>query len=92
MKAKVKQFIERQKDNSSSTGIIKADTPAPIKLTSVKHAKRLLSRMVYQMQTGEISGQFAKDLAYLLTVYIQLFNQAEMQERIEKLEKAQNEK
>lgn len=77
MKAKVKQMYEVK--NLS-------DNPAPIKVLSAKHAKRLLSRLIYQLQTKEVTGQDAKDIAYLLSIYIQIFNQMELEERIKKLE------
>lgn len=77
MKAKVKQMYEVKN---------LTDTPAPIKVLSAKHAKRLLSRLIYQLQTKEVTGQDAKDIAYLLSIYIQIFNQMELEERIKKLE------
>lgn len=77
MKAKVREYIESKRD---------MDTPAPIKINSAKQAKRLLSRLIYQLQTKEVTGQDAKDIAYLLSIYIQVFNQMELEERIKKLE------
>ncbi|NLT52747.1 MAG: hypothetical protein GXX85_17725 [Ignavibacteria bacterium] len=83
MKAKVKEMFEIKS---------LSDTPAPIKVNNVKTAKRLLSRLIYDLQDNSINGQKAKDLCYLLSVFIQVFNQSELEERINKLEKAKNEK
>jgi len=69
-----------------------SDTPAPIKVNNVKTAKRLLSRLIYQLQAGDIHGQKAKDLCYLLSVYIQIFTQSELEDRINALEAKNNDK
>ena len=50
------------------------DTPPgnPIRVKKNTDAKRLLSRLIYQLQKGEITGQDAKDLCYLLSTFITL--------------------
>lgn len=63
-----------------------------IKVTSLKQAKRLLSRLIYDLQTGVIENQTAKDLTYLLISYANIFKQYEIEQRIDEIEKKLNEK
>lgn len=63
-------------------------TPAnAIKVTSSKQAKRLLSKLIYDLQTGAIDNQTAKDLTYLLVSYVNVFKQYEIEKRIDEIEK-----
>jgi len=81
------------KNTSKSSQIVEAKgikstpTPKPIKVTNLRAAKRLLSRLIYQLQSGEIQGTTAKDLTYLLSVFVNLFKQMEFEQRLEMLEK-----
>lgn len=59
----------------------------PIKVTSLKQAKRLLSKLIYDLQTGMIENQTAKDLTYLLVSYVNVFKQYEIEKRIDEIEK-----
>ncbi len=59
----------------------------PIKVTSLKNAKRLLSRLIYDLQSGMIENQTAKDLTYLLVSYVNVFKQYEIEKRIDEIEK-----
>lgn len=61
-------------------------TPTPIRVTNLRAAKRLLSRLIYQLQSGEIQGTTAKDLTYLLSVFVNIFKQMELEERLNLLE------
>ena len=45
----------------------------PVKVRTLRDAKRLLSRMITQLQAGTIKGQDAKDLCYLISTFIQLY-------------------
>jgi len=81
MKRKSSQIIETKKLNQRYT------PSAPIKVTNLKTAKRLLSRLIYDLQPGAVDNQTAKDLTYLLTSYVNIFKTMELQERIEQLEK-----
>lgn len=58
-----------------------------VKVTSLKQAKRLLSRLIYDLQTGVIDNQTAKDLTYLLVSYVNVFKQYEIEKRIDEIEK-----
>jgi len=58
----------------------------PVKVRTLKDAKRLLSRIIIQLQAGTIKGQDAKDLCYLISTFIQLVRDYELEERIKKLE------
>jgi hypothetical protein len=72
----------------ATTGTELALTPPlrPVKVRTLRDAKRLLSRTITQLQAGTVTGQAAKDLTYLLSVFVQLVRDYELEERIEKLE------
>lgn len=57
----------------------------PLKIKKVKDAKRLLSRIIYEFSKGELNSQFAKDLCYMLNVYVQTCNTLELSEKLDKL-------
>lgn len=63
-----------------------------IKVTNLKQAKRLLSRMIYDLQTGTIENQTAKDLTYLLVSYVNVFKQYEIEQRLDLIEKQINDR
>ena len=58
----------------------------PVKVTNVKQAKKLLSKLIYGLQTGEIEGRKAKDLTYLLSVFITIIKETEFEKRLNELE------
>jgi hypothetical protein len=62
--------------------------PRPIRITKAKDAKRLLSRMIYQLQTGEIEGRQAKDMTYLLVAFIQIEKEIVLEDRVKQIEQA----
>lgn len=84
MKTKVRQFIANNKLKGSYT----SDTP--VKVTNLKAAKRLLAKLIYDLQTDKIDNQKAKDLTYLLVSYVNIFKQYELELRIEQIEKQIN--
>ena len=57
-----------------------------IKITNLKSAKRLLGRLIYDLQRGTVSSQLAKDLTYLLNVYVNIFKVYENELRLLELE------
>lgn len=57
-----------------------------INVTNLKSAKRLLSKLISKFISGEIINQDAKDLAYLVSVYVSVVKDVEIEERIKKLE------
>jgi hypothetical protein len=59
----------------------------PVKVTNLKNAKRLLSKLIYELQAGKISNQDAKDLTYLLVSFVNVFKQYETEQRISELER-----
>ena len=66
-----------------------ADSPRierPIR--NCKDARRLLSRIISDFRAGKILGADAKTMAYLLSVYVQITKDTELEERISRLEKS----
>ena len=61
--------------------------PRPVRVRKLKDAKRLLSRLIVQLQAGTIAGQDAKDLCYLLSTFVQIVRDGELETRIERLER-----
>jgi flagellin-specific chaperone FliS len=78
------QVIQTNKDIDTYTGL------KAVKVTKISHAKRLLSKLILQLQRGDITGQLAKDLTYLLSTFVNIFKTAELEDRIKKLEELQN--
>ncbi len=64
--------------------------PAPrsVHVRTLTDAKWLLSRSMTQLQGGRIHGQDAKDLCYLLSTFVQVVKDADIEERLTKLEQA----
>lgn len=58
----------------------------PIKVTNVKQARRLLSKLIYGLQTGEVTGDNARTLTYLLISFVNIFKQYEFERRLNSLE------
>ena len=94
MKAKVKQYIENKKDALIYTGSFAGKIEKPVKVTKISDAKRLLSKLIYKLQIGEIEGQSAKDMTYLLISYVNMIKDIEFETRLKELEErtSQNEK
>ena len=93
MKAKVKQYIENKRDALTYTGNIAGKIEKPIKITKISDAKRLLSKLIFKLQTGQIEGQTAKDMTYLLISFVNMVKDVEFEERLKQLEeRTQNEK
>jgi len=68
-------------DSKKDTG-----TLPPILIRDLRSCKRLLGRLIVQLQKGEIAESYSKTLAYLLTVYCELACAADFEERLKKLE------
>lgn len=64
-----------------------SDSYTPIKVTNLKNAKRLLSRLIYDLQAGKIEGQQAKDLCYLLISFVNVFKSYEIENRLNEIER-----
>jgi len=59
---------------------------AKIKVTNLRKAKRLLSKLISDFMAGKITNQNAKDLAYLISIYVTITKEVEIEERIKALE------
>jgi hypothetical protein len=86
MKARVKQFIDNKANELAYTGNIAGKIEKPIKVTKVSDAKRLLSKLIYKLQTGKVSGQEAKDMTYLLINYVNIVKEIEFEKRLKLIE------
>jgi len=62
----------------------------PIRVRNLKDAKKLLGRLLVAFQRKEVDNRDAKDLAYLVSVYVQVLKDAELEQRIAKLEEKTN--
>jgi hypothetical protein len=82
VKAKVKQFIDKNKVTNGITPLL----DKPIRIRKVKDAKRLLSKLIYEMQIGKIQSQQAKDLTYLLISFVNITTATEFELRLNLLE------
>ncbi len=58
----------------------------PIRVSKLKDAKRLLSRLIYEFQLGTLSGRDAKDLTYLISQFIAACKEIEFDDRIKLIE------
>jgi hypothetical protein len=56
-----------------------------IPIRTIKDAKRLFTKLISGFQKGQILGKDAKDLAYLLSAYLQTCN-VDLEERVKQLE------
>jgi hypothetical protein len=63
-----------------------AKTLSPVQVHNVQGAKRLLSRIITQLQKDEIEDKKAKSIAYLLQVYVTIHRDSETEDRIRALE------
>ena len=73
-------------DNELVTSTIPPLRGRAVHVTKLKDAKRLLSRLITQFQCGEVDSRFAKDLCYLLTSYVSVAKDTEIEERLQLLE------
>jgi len=78
---RIDESVKIDKDNKVINGY------TPIKINNLKDCRRLLARLIYQLQAGTAEAKYCKDLAYLLIVYSQTFKQYENELRIEELER-----
>ena len=63
------------------------DSLRPIRIRSVKDARRLLARILKQLQLEEISENRAKTISYVANSYAKLYEVSELEERVSELEK-----
>ncbi len=58
----------------------------PVRVTKLRDAQRLLSRLITEFQIGNIDSRWAKDLCYLLSTFVQVTKDAEIEARMTELE------
>lgn len=59
----------------------------PMRVRNNQDARRLLGRLILQLQTGAIENRLAKDLTYLLISYVQIARESDLEVRLEELER-----
>ena len=82
MTAKPLQSVQNQSD----TPVYSPLGGKPIRISKVKDAKRLLSRLLMEFQKGTIDSRQAKDMTYMLVSFVQIVKDTEMEERLGRLE------
>jgi hypothetical protein len=60
----------------------------PVEVHNVRDAKRLLSRLITQLQNDEVEDKKAKSICYLLQTYVNITKEYEIEERLRKIEEA----
>ena len=58
-----------------------------IHLTDIDSCRRYLSRVINQLDAGEIDGQAARDRGYIIRIISDLIEKDNLESRIEELEK-----
>ncbi len=58
----------------------------PGRLSNLKDVKRLCSRLIRSFIRGEVSGNDAKTLSYLLSTYVTIAQGSDIEERLDELE------
>ena len=56
----------------------------------MKTAKRLISKLIYDLQIGKVDSKLAKDLTYLVSIYVNIHKEFELEQRINGLEERIN--
>ena len=82
-------------EKSGSTPEQKPNTPPPVlpvldkpvRVSSIRSAKRLLSKLIYALQLRQIDDKTSKTITYLLSVFITIVKEHELEQRIADLEK-----
>ena len=74
------------------SGNAKKDNPEkenlrPIRVRTVRDARRLLARILKQLQLEEISESRAKTISYVANSFAKLYEVSELEERVTELEK-----
>jgi hypothetical protein len=63
----------------------------PIKIKDLNSAKKLLERLIFELQTDAIDPAKAKNITYLLQTYNSVYKADEIETRLSELEKQQKE-
>jgi hypothetical protein len=92
MREEVRQFIENKKNNLNSiTCNVTDKITKPIMVRIISDARRLLTKLICKLQTGEITGQNAKDMTYLLISLVSIIKEGELEAKLNALEERMNE-
>ena len=97
-KEKRSQMATNTGQNTTSTG---ANSPGstglgapipllpgkPVDVRTAQQARRLMGKLIREFQKGVISGKDAKNLSYLVVVYLTACRQDEIEQRVKLLEK-----
>ena len=59
----------------------------PVRVRTVRDARRLLARILKQLQLDEISESRAKTISYVANSFAKLYEVSELEERVTELEK-----
>ena len=62
----------------------------PGRLTNLKDAKRMCSRLIRGFIKGEVNGNDAKTLSYLLSTYVTIAQGSDLEQRLDELENKVN--
>lgn len=76
------QRVERQEDSQP----LPLGHKNPIRISNVRDAKRLLARLIREFQKGRIEDRWAKTLTYIVTSYVSVAKDTEIEERLQRLE------
>jgi len=57
----------------------------PIKPGKIQDARRIISRVLYWLQTGEIDQQLAKTIAYIAKLYTEISTSSDLEKDVEYL-------
>jgi hypothetical protein len=88
----IQQDIENKGFNISvDVDKIAAEIEKPIVVRNIKHARRLLSKLISKLQKGEIKGREAKDMTYLLISFVNIIKEEEIETKLNNLEMKINE-
>lgn len=79
---KQRQRVERQEDSPT----LPLGYKNPIRISSVRDARRLLARLIREFQTGRVEDRWAKTLTYLVVSYVSVTRDSEIEERLQRLE------
>ncbi|MGA7721946.1 MAG: hypothetical protein WCA84_12330 [Ignavibacteriaceae bacterium] len=91
MKEKVRQLIDNKELNLVYTPRpIDEKTENVVRVSKISDAKRLLSKIIHKLQRGEIKGQDAKDMTYILINFVHILKEGELEAKINNLIKDMN--
>jgi hypothetical protein len=76
----------KRKQPQGQTGHEDTPNPAPVIVTDLKTAKRLFSRVLRDVQAGEMDDRTARTLIYGLSEYVRAFRDVDFDTRLTEIE------